>query len=151
MNEQSDTTDLAYINLKRISTIGFMVVLVWFSIGAGIMFLLSGDLIGWVSIAVGLFILAIPLTNSFRKYWGTGNSVKGFPLIVFAAASVLIFIYGNVFLSLLSDPFVFYNDQNAFSLYLWGGASILSLIALLADIGAYITDRRRTEPGLAKN
>jgi len=142
VNDNSDSAGLTYLNLKRVSTLGFIAILVWFSIVAGIMFLLSGDSIGWISLAIGIVIIASPISNPFRRYWRTGNSAKTFPIITFAANVILIIIYGNVLLTLLSDPYIYYNDQNTFSVYLWGGATILSIIALLANIGALVVDRR---------
>jgi len=120
-----------------------MVVLVWFSIVSAIMFLLSGDSLGWLSLVIGIAILALPLTRQFRKYWSRGDSARAFPIIIFAANIGLIIIYGNVFLALISDPFVFYNDQNTFAVVLWGGATILSILAVLANVGAFILDRRQ--------
>lgn len=143
MNEHTEMADMNYIKLKRVSTLGFMAVLIWFSIIGGLLFLLSGDLLGWLSLGIGVFLLGVPFTAPFRRYWATGNSAKVFPLIVFAASIGLIIIYGSVLLALLSDPFVFYNDQNTFSVYLWAGAAILSIIALLANLGAFIVDRRQ--------
>ena len=132
-----------YLKLKRVSTLGFVAVLVWLSIVSAIMFLVSGNLLGWLSLAIGIAILALPLTSQFRKYWSTANTARAFPIIIFAANIGLIIIYGNVFLALISDPFVFYNDQNTFAVFLWGGATILSIITILANVGAFILDRRQ--------
>lgn len=143
MNDQSAKPSVNYLKLKRVSTLGFMAVLVWFSIVSAILFLLSGDLLGLPSLAIGIAILALPLTSQFRNYWSTGNTARAFPIIIFAANIGLIIIYGNVFLALISDPFVFYNDQNTFAVFLWGGATILSIFSILANVGAFILDRRQ--------
>ena len=149
MNERSDNVELEYLNLKRVSTIGLLAVLVWFSLVGGVIMLLSKDTFGWVSLGIGIVLLLIPLSSPFRRYWGMGNSARVFPVIVFAANLGLIIMYGSVLLAYLSDPFVFYNDQNTIAVLLWAGATVLSVLAFLANVVALIMDRRRLSRQLA--
>ncbi len=149
MDERPDNVELEHLKLKRVSTIGFIAVLAWFSIVGGVMLLLSDDALGWISLALGVGLLLIPLFPPFKVYWGTSNLARVFPVIVFAANLVLIILYGSVLLAYLSDPFVFYNDQSTFAVFLWAGATALSVIALLANIVALIIDRRQLSRQLA--
>ena len=149
MNERSDNVELEHLKIKRVSTVGFIAVLVWFSIVGGVMLLLSDDALGWIALALGVGLLLIPLFPPFRVYWGTGNPARVFPVIVFAANLFLVTLYGSVLLAYLSDPFVFYNDQNTFAVFLWAGATVLSVIALLANVVALIIDRGQLPRQLA--
>lgn len=149
MNEHPENMEMKHLMLKRVSTIGFVVVLVWFSLLGGVMLILSGDSIGWLSIVIGVVILLIPLSSPFQAYWATGNAARAYPVIVFAANVGLIFIYGSVLLALLSDPYVFYSDQNTNAVIVWAGAAALSVLALLADIVTFVLDRRGPAENLA--
>ncbi len=149
MINQNNDIESKFLKLKRVSTIGYMAILVWFSVSAGAMFLLQDETIGWVSILLGLAILVLPLTNPFRRYWGKGNVSKAFPIIIFVANIILVFIYGSVFLTLISDPFVLYSTQTTYEVYVWGGAAVLSVIALSANLGVFIFDRGSSSQDVA--
>jgi hypothetical protein len=148
MHNRTGAIELQNLRLKRASTVGFLAILVWFSLGGGIMLLLySGRPMGWLSLVLGVFVLSLPLFSWFRKFWGRGNSSGAYPYLVLVPSAVLIVIYASVFSNLMSDPFVFYSEQTSFELYLWGGASALSVVAFLADLIALVLDRRRPPQG----
>lgn len=133
-----------YLGLKRVSAIGFGIVVVWISLSGGYMLLRLGNALGWAAIAFGALLLAAPLTGFFRNYWNVGASSSVLPAVVLLASVALIMLYGSIARIYITDPFLNYNDMNSLAALIFGVATGLSVLALLANVVALVTDRRAT-------
>ena len=133
-----------YENLKRVSAVGFAIIVIWIGLFGGYVFIASGDPAGWLGIAVGLAILFAPLTRPFKRYWSLEITTRIFPAIVFIANLVLILIYGIIATIYLSDPFLSYNDTDSLMAVLFSISALLSSLVLISNFIAYLMDRRAT-------
>lgn len=145
MSEIMDDHNDTYLRLKRVSTVGFSVALIWVGLLGGALLLNLGDMFGWLGLATGAILLVLPLTTPFRRYWNKGDSSKIYPLLILVANLTMILMYGGFTAVFLSDPFVFYNEQDKMNVILWGVASLLSLGALVANLIEYRLDRKAQE------
>jgi len=145
MSEIMDDHNDTYLRLKRVSTVGFSVALIWVGLLGGALLLSWDDSFGWLGLATGAILLLLPLTTPFRRYWNKGDSSRIYPLLILVANLAMILMYASITAVFLSDPFVFYNKQDKMTVILWGVASLLSLGALVANLIAYRLDRKAQE------
>ena len=131
-----------YHRLSLVSTITRSMVLVWTGVFGGILLLQWGDPFGWLALAVGVALLVLPFSTRYRMMWTRGKSERYLPITTFTSVALLILMFGAITFVYLSDPFVFYNEQDKMTVILMGGATLLSLAALAANIIAYRLDRK---------
>ncbi len=133
---------LGNLQLKRTSAAGFGIVMIWISLGGGFMLLRSGDSFGWVALVFGVLLLFVPLSGFFRRYWNTEIPARAFPTMILAANLALLVLYGAIARTYLSDPFLTYNDLDTLAAIIFGTATILTLLAFVANVIALALGRR---------
>jgi hypothetical protein len=130
------------MRFKRTSAISIGVVMVWMCLAGGYLLLRSGDLFGWVALAMGLVLLSSPLIPGFRWYWSTEDTAPAFPAIMLIANSALLILSGIIAGVYLRDPFLTYNDLDTLAAVVFSVAAALSILALAVNVIALQADRR---------
>ena len=133
---------VGFRRLRKTVAIGDAVIFAWYGVFYGYISLRDGDLLGWVAIGVGVAALVLPFTGFFRSHLGTLASRRGFPVLVFLPNLFLIVMFGSFASLYLRDPFLTYNDMDTLSAVLFSGATLLAVVALIANTVAYFTDLR---------
>ena len=131
-----------YARLRQTATIGIVAVFAWYGILGGYLMIQSGNLFGWVMAAVGIGVIFLPFTPFFRSHSSTLASNQAFPLLVFVPNILIILMVGYFAWIYLGDPFLTYNELEAFAAVVFGGATLLAVAALVINLIAYLLDRR---------
>jgi len=131
-----------YRHLKRTVAIGDAAIFGWFGILGGYMSLKGGDSFGWIAIGVGFAVLILPFTAFFRSHLNILASRRGFPTLVFLPNLFVILMFGSTASIYLKDPFLAYNDSDTLGAIVFGGAAMVAVAALIANVVAYFMDLR---------
>jgi hypothetical protein len=128
--------------LSRSALIGYVVVFTWFGGFGGYLSLRNGDAFGWFSIAVAIALLVLPFIGAFRAIVDRIASRRVFPSLIFLPNIFLVAMYGYSASLYVGDPFLTYNDMETLAAVLFSGATILAMVALIANAVAFLSDIR---------
>jgi len=131
-----------YRHLKRTVAIGDAAIFGWFGLLGGHMSLKGGDSFGWVAIGVGMAVLILPFTAFFRAHLDILASRRGFPALAILPNLLVILMFGSTASIFLKDPFLAYNDSDTLAAIVFGGAAMVAVAALIANVVAYFMDLR---------
>jgi len=128
--------------LQRTAAFGDAAIFSWYGFLGGYMSLRGGDSFGWIAVGVGIVVLVLPFTSFFRSHLNNLASRRSFPTMVFIPNLLLIVMFGLFASIYLRDPFLTYNDSDALAAIVFGGATLLAVVALVTNAIAYIMDLR---------
>jgi hypothetical protein len=131
-----------YRRVRRTIAIEYAAVFAWLGFLGGYMSLRDGDPFGWFAIAVGIAMVVLPFTGFFRTRVNSLASRRGFAALVFLPSLFLVLMFGSTALMYLRDPFLTYNDANTLAAIVFGGATLVAAVALVANAIAYLLDLR---------
>lgn len=135
-------SELEYSRLKRTAIIGYAGVFAWYGIVGGIMSISSDSSFGWVTLFLGVAVLALPFISAVRGFIDNLSTNRGFPALVFIPNILIIIMFAYLASIYFGDPFLTYNDLETLAAVVFGGATLLAVAALAANLVAYLLDRR---------
>ncbi|HLC03219.1 MAG TPA: hypothetical protein VJK02_09295 [Anaerolineales bacterium] len=127
----------------RVSVAGFLVMLLWVELGAGIASLLDGDQKGWAYLAIGIATILFWRSRRFWPIVSKSTSASFYPAGAFIANLGVAAMVIVPSLQYAADiPFVFYNTGETRT-FVWAAVtSLISVGALVANVWVYFQDRR---------
>ena len=145
MNESLTPQDSGGKGLPKVSTLGFLIYVVWTTVGWGVGSLLFEDARGLLALAAGLAAVILYRTTRFQGYIASIGKSPSYPSRVFIANILLITIAGFFTYGYASDPFVAYNKRDLLTLVHFAIAELIAVGALLANVIARRRDMHGTD------
>jgi uncharacterized membrane protein len=140
--DQADENLGRFRRLKWTAALGDVAVFSWYGFLGGYMSLRDGDSFGWIAVGAGIAILVLPFTGFFRTYLNKLALQKNFPTLVFLPNILLIVMFGLFASIYFQDPLLTYNDSETLAAAVFGGATVVATLALIANSVAFIKDLR---------
>ena len=144
MKESSRPQDSRGRSLPKVSTLGFLIYVVWTTMGWGIGSILLGDARGMLAVAAGLAAVILYRTSRFQGYIANIGTSPSFPARVFITNILLIAIAGFFTYGFATDPFVAYNKRDLLTLVHFVIAEAVAVGALAANVISYRRDGQGT-------
>ena len=129
---------------RTASIFGFWMIFLWQTLGKNVVFLSFGLEVSWLTLGLGLFLLPLPFTATFKSYFIKPIDSMYYPVSIFIANIGLIILYALILNEFATDPYVLDNPFIKAGLIVMIGATALSILSLCACIITYILRARRT-------
>jgi hypothetical protein len=128
----------------RVSVAGFLILLVWTELGAGVTALLDSDQMGWAYLAIGIATILFWRSRRFWPIVSKSTSAPFYPAVAFIANLGIAAMFVVPSMQYAADiPFVFYNAGETRT-FVWAAVtSLISVGALVANVWIYLQDRQR--------
>jgi hypothetical protein len=140
--DQADEKMGRFRRLKWTAALGDVAVFSWYGFLGGYMSLRDADSFGWLAVGAGIVMLVLPFTGFFRSYLEKLASRPNFPTLVFLPNILLIVMFGLFASIYVGDPLLTYNDSETLAAVVFGGATVVAILALIANSLALVKDLR---------
>jgi len=126
----------------RVSVAGFLVMLLWVELGAGVASLLDGDQQGWAYLAIGIATIVFWRSRRFWPIVSKSTSASFYPAVALIANLGMAAMFIVPSLQYAADiPFVFYNTGETRT-FVWAAVTALIAVgAFVANVWVYIRER----------
>ena len=128
---------------RTASIFGFWSIMLWLTLGSNLIFLFLGLEVNWLTFGLGIFLLPLPFTATFKSYLMKPIDSMFFPISTFIGNIGLIILYAISLNLFATDPYVLDNPINIAGLIIFIGATTLSILSLCACFSIYVLVLRR--------
>ncbi len=144
MTGDSHGASNSHSRLVRVSSIGFVLELLWILIAGPIWLGRWERATSWVSLALAVGLLVLWRTRPFQNFLAAQWRDPTYPARIFVASIavilvVAVFLFGQI----RYNPDALTSWRNARDLTFLGGGFLIALVSFLANVVALQIDRRR--------